>query len=163
MGDIWIGTVDGDILVYDPSIQIRGAPHVFIWSRQTKSIEKYDPSILRKHIRRLTDKIQWQDHYRNYIDWKVSNTGDLDEWQRKQQSYYIEHSNIEQGIEKRHRMRIEELGLTYAGTRRVSEKRVRRMANCYLCKKSLDNEIDLECEACGWILCGCGACGCGFG
>lgn len=38
----------------------------------------------------------------------------------------------------------------------------RRVTHCYRCKKSLDNAIDVECKACGWIICGCGACGCGW-
>ena len=145
MGDIWIGMVDGDALVYDPGIQIRDAPHVFIWSRETKSIGKYDPSMLRKHIRRLTDKGQWQDLYEDYMEWKSSNTGILDKWRREQQSYYTERSKIERRFEER------------------LEERDRRVTNCHSCGKTLDNGIELECEACGWILCDCGACGCGFG
>jgi hypothetical protein len=26
----------------------------------------------------------------------------------------------------------------------------------------LDNAVDVECVACDWIICVCGACGCGF-
>ena len=37
-----------------------------------------------------------------------------------------------------------------------------RTIGCYACKSGLDNEIDLECPRCSWIICtSCGACGCG--
>lgn len=37
-----------------------------------------------------------------------------------------------------------------------------RTTGCYECKSGLDNEIDLECPRCSWIICtSCGACGCG--
>ena len=40
--------------------------------------------------------------------------------------------------------------------------RVHRTTGCYECKSGLDNEIDLECPRCSWIICtSCGACGCG--
>lgn len=40
--------------------------------------------------------------------------------------------------------------------------RSHRTTGCYNCKSGLDNEIDVECPRCGWIICtGCGACGCG--
>jgi hypothetical protein len=38
----------------------------------------------------------------------------------------------------------------------------RRITHCYNCKSHLDNAVDVECSACGWIVCHCGACGCGY-
>lgn len=38
----------------------------------------------------------------------------------------------------------------------------RRVAHCYNCKRHIDNAADVECMACGWIVCKCGACGCGY-
>lgn len=40
-------------------------------------------------------------------------------------------------------------------------EKLKRTPHCYECSSSLDNEIDLECSRCGWIVCSCGACGCG--
>ena len=39
--------------------------------------------------------------------------------------------------------------------------KLRRTPHCYDCGSSLDNEVDLECSRCAWIICSCGACGCG--
>ena len=37
-----------------------------------------------------------------------------------------------------------------------------RTTGCYECKSGLDNEVDLECSRCSWIICtNCGACGYG--
>ena len=37
-----------------------------------------------------------------------------------------------------------------------------RTADCAACRSALDNVRDVECNACGWIVCShCGACGCG--
>jgi hypothetical protein len=38
----------------------------------------------------------------------------------------------------------------------------RRVTHCYSCERRLDNAVDVECSACGWIVCHCGACGCGY-
>jgi len=38
----------------------------------------------------------------------------------------------------------------------------RRVTRCFNCKRQLDNDVDVECSACGWIVCHCGACGCGY-
>ncbi len=52
------------------------------------------------------------------------------------------------------------LDLIDPGTRKVVS--LVRVARCYRCSQPLDNRIDIECNACGWIICTCGACGCGF-
>ena len=36
----------------------------------------------------------------------------------------------------------------------------RRVTVCFKCHAGLDSWFDLECNACGWIVCWCGACGC---
>ena len=50
-------------------------------------------------------------------------------------------------------------GLKEASLRRGDRRH--RIARCYNCTRKVDNEFDLECTACGWIVCDCGACGCG--
>lgn len=51
--------------------------------------------------------------------------------------------------------------LPYQGIREPIKK-MHRKTHCYACKRDLDNLVDLECKACGWIICRCGACGCGY-
>jgi hypothetical protein len=59
----------------------------------------------------------------------------------------------------RHKKRLEKLSVPYFGVRQ--SMRARRVTFCWSCKFGLDNDIDVECATCGWILCRCGACGCG--
>ena len=52
--------------------------------------------------------------------------------------------------------------IEYKGIRDKSKLNPHRVTCCYICKKRLDNSIDVECSRCGWIICSCGACGCGW-
>jgi hypothetical protein len=63
---------------------------------------------------------------------------------------------------ERHKLHLERLGKPYLGTRAAMCAPLHRVTHCYACKGKLDNAIDVECVACGWILCSCGACGCGY-
>lgn len=65
-------------------------------------------------------------------------------------------------LPERHKARMVREGLPYLGIRQrtVSEHRI---THCYSCKSELDNAADVECAACGWIICRiCAACGCGY-
>lgn len=65
----------------------------------------------------------------------------------------------------RHKQRMKDLGRRYSGVADVAEKgegrRVRK-TQCYDCKKPLETGFFLECSACAWMICICGACGCGY-
>ena len=61
-----------------------------------------------------------------------------------------------------HREFIRKIGKAYKGTSKISEAKKHRTTHCYNCHRKLDNSIDLECIACKWIICTCGACGCGW-
>lgn len=63
-------------------------------------------------------------------------------------------------IELRHRQRLEEAGFRYCGVRQRASQL--RWTHCWSCKSLLTNATEIECIACGWILCKCGACGCGY-
>ncbi len=61
---------------------------------------------------------------------------------------------------ERHKYFLAKRKLPYKGIN-DSISRKHRVTHCYVCKEHLDNLVDLECSACGWIICTCGACGCG--
>jgi hypothetical protein len=52
-------------------------------------------------------------------------------------------------------------GLPVLGVRQKAKGKLHRVSHCWSCKNPLDNAVDIECVACGWIVCRCGACGCG--
>lgn len=59
----------------------------------------------------------------------------------------------------KHKNFLSEMGIAYQGTRKAGQK-LHRVAHCWKCATLLDSKLDVECIACGWILCSCGACGC---
>jgi hypothetical protein len=65
-----------------------------------------------------------------------------------------------EAIKAAHASFLRKRGLEDRGTRPGFGHR--RLTHCYGCKHDLDNEVDVECVACGWIVCRCGACGCGY-
>jgi hypothetical protein len=64
--------------------------------------------------------------------------------------------------EERHRAFLKARNVLYQGVRETNKPRLQRVTHCWSCKGHLDNSINVECVACGWILCDCGACGCGY-
>lgn len=68
---------------------------------------------------------------------------------------------ITAAVIENHRMVMQEAGMTYRGVRPISRRY--RTGHCYSCKRTVDNAYDIECAACGWIVCSnYGKCGCGF-
>jgi hypothetical protein len=65
-------------------------------------------------------------------------------------------------LEEKNRSFLERNGKVFAGTRPRSQTLRSRVTHCFACREHLDSTINLECIACGWILCQCGACGCGY-
>ena len=78
------------------------------------------------------------------------------EYAHKKEEFY---SSV---VQERHRQFLNDAGRVAPATRKARKKN--RSSNCWNCKQPVDNSIDLECVACGWIICGsCGACGCTYG
>jgi len=69
--------------------------------------------------------------------------------------------NIQKSIIENHKQVMIDSGRNYLGVRSITS--FRRINNCYSCKRSVDNAYDIECAACGWIICSnCSSCGCGY-
>lgn len=65
-----------------------------------------------------------------------------------------------QSIIDKHRKFLVSIEKSYLGQGVVSH--FARAKHCFKCKGPVNNAFDLECKACGWIICSyCGACGCG--
>jgi len=64
-------------------------------------------------------------------------------------------------IQEKHKAFLKTKGKQFSETRPSSSHH--RESHCYNCKSAVDNKFDVECIACGWIVCNsCGACGCGY-
>ena len=68
---------------------------------------------------------------------------------------------FKENLEKQHKKYIESIGVRYSGVS-VSSKNF-RSTHCYNCKAPLHANFHLECNACHWLICECGACGCDYG
>lgn len=55
---------------------------------------------------------------------------------------------------------LKQRGLPVCGVRKKPPGKFHRVTHCWSCKNPLNNEVDIECVECGWIICRCGACGC---
>lgn len=155
--NLWVGQLDDKSLVYDPDIQLPSSPHLFLWDAESRSIRKYDAALVRKYITRQRNACIVNQCISSYEQWKAS---DGEPWLNQVREFY--ESSKPEALEERHKRRLEELGAPYRGVRKATRERPRRITHCYQCSTELDNAIDLECIACGWILCNCGACGCGY-
>lgn len=69
--------------------------------------------------------------------------------------------NSKEALIQYHKEFLEDRGLPYSGIHIRSSDYKKRETGCYACKGTLNSEVNIECIACGWILCRCGACGCG--
>lgn len=161
--EIWVGQLERKTLVFDPSVQLVGCPHVFLWNFTSKEMEKFIASVSRTLIRKAIDRALTERALLEYEEWRRKYSV---AWLADEQVYYDERLANERiaakGIQELHRQRLELLGLPYDGVRGVLPTRERRKTHCYACKANLDNSVQLECAVCDWILCQCGACGCGF-
>lgn len=126
-----------------------------------------DPSVASTHIAAYE---QWKDAYgaawlqeekRYYDARRVREVAQEAERRAKELAQEEARRQASLTLEERHRSRLEKLGKTYLGVRPATRIHPRRIIHCYACKRGLDNSVDIECVACGWILCTCGACGCG--
>lgn len=72
-------------------------------------------------------------------------------------------AELRKTLPARHREYLAGLGKPDARLRAASLIRPHRVNVCYQCGEPVDNEVDLECVACDWIVChACAACGCGY-
>jgi hypothetical protein len=168
---IWVGELEGKVLIYDPEIQLPDCHHLFLWEPATGEMGKYIANLIRKKIRPHANSSEIAIHVASYRRWH-ENEGIA--WLNQQTTYYDSFretytlqkeaerlANLP--LEEKHKLRLERLGREYQGVRSAArDTRHRRIVHCYACQQELDNSIDIECVACGWILCSCGACGCGF-
>jgi hypothetical protein len=68
---------------------------------------------------------------------------------------------MRENLTERHQEFLNSRGVPDQGRRPLT--RTHRTSHCYNCKSTVDNAVDLECIACGWIICNeCAACGCGY-
>lgn len=174
---IWVGEIEEQSYIYDPSIQLPDCPHIFLWNPSSKEMEKFIADITRQSIKPLKNERIAAHHIAAYQDWhmlhgiswledekKYYESRKAFEVNRKQES--IEHVSEAERTRnltiERHKNDLKNLGKEYRGVRFKRTDIKHRITHCYNCKESLNNLMDIECISCNWIICKCGACGCGY-
>lgn len=134
-----------EILLFDPYIQPANRIKVYLFFLRGKLMGQCHPESIRHRLSTLKG---------NERDSAIKI---YNEWCMKDGRSFFQENNIFE----RHRRHVEKTGSSYLGTRKANPGNL-RIAHCWRCKNHLDNTVDVECKACGWILCRCGACGCGY-
>lgn len=161
----WVGQIRSTeaLLVYDPSLQLANHSQLFVYSLNLGAIRQFAPAELRAIVRTVHGA-QRETALAEYYKWKREN-GEaflLREPLRLEEESRRVEAEAER-IREAHRQRLISLGIDPASiTISPVAPRSLRVTHCYACKRHLDNQTFLECSACNWIICNCGACGCGY-
>jgi len=121
------------------------------WTHYKEDRKKWDPPYYyfeNQYLKSLTEK--------DAFDARTILNGLKDECKHKKEEFY---SSV---VRELHSQFLEKAGRAAPETKKAINKN--RASYCWNCKQPVDNSVDLECSACGWIICGnCGACGCTYG
>lgn len=82
---LWLGLLDDEVLVFDPTLQLPDCPHVFLWS-ESRGMQRFIPVILRTKIRTLRDGGQRETTIAAFETWKLRE--DIERWLGGQRNYY---------------------------------------------------------------------------
>ena len=151
---LWVGVFSATnaLIVYDPIFQRENDEYIYIYSVLGNRVRRMRRGDVRRQVRAAIGK------ERSAAIEKYSR------WSQEGGTYDEVHAAAGMALDKArdlHRKIIEDAGLPYLGVRGI-QARAHRTSHCWACKDPLDSEIALECVACKWMLCKCGACGCTY-
>jgi hypothetical protein len=153
----WYGCGEIGSIVFDSSIQLNDHS-VLLFVLEENDVKKYLADEVRLMLKKETDDEKIKKLEQKYESWRKFYSSKL-KYLASEKPYSFQ--EVKDRAESEHKKRLEKLGLPYKGVNQNPTKE-HRATYCYACGENLDSAIDLECVACGWILCKCGACGCGF-
>lgn len=155
---LWIGefVFSGLMFIYDPALQISNDSQVTIYSLHYEGARSHDRVKLREITRPVLDPERRENALTQYANWRQA------DGQNYVQRELVQREQIaRREIEEKHKIFLKNRAKPFLGTRDRSNFLPPRATHCWACHGSLDSTVNLECVACGWILCTCGACGCG--
>lgn len=165
-GNLWIGrhSVDGDILVFDPTLTDPAASNISFFSLSQFRQRTFPRSVVAEKIEEITDKSQRAKVKKEYQAWAT-----LKATHEEEQSVARAEARTHQreSIIEQHRQFLAARNIPYQGVRDpLSENKPmglkrRRRTKCHTCGIALDDFVGAECVVCNGVLCSCGSCGCG--
>ena len=187
----WVGRIrtTGAIVVFDPALQLPDHSKIYVYSLHRALVRQFVAAELRAIVETVHGS-ESDAAIHEYYSWKAKHADEFlhketlrlaEEEQRlvaaEERNRVAEERNraqrlvaaeertraAEERIRAAHRQRLEALGIDPTSIDLHSVAlRQHRTTRCYACKCHLDSEVFLQCSACQWIICSCGACGCGY-
>jgi hypothetical protein len=160
--DIWVGTLNGIAVVFDPRIQVQESRWVVLYAVPHKRLIPYQ----RSHARSVT-------HPCEDAELRRAAMAAYEAWRRATPESVLEAAaadirHKDEVLARKlaqvivtHRRRLEEHSRIYRGTTEPDGRGHIRNASCRECHRAIGSDTHLVCNACGWIICSsCGTCGC---
>lgn len=160
--DLWLGTLKGISVVYDPGIQVQGSPWVLLVALPHKRLIPYQKAHARSVAKPLADHEDRLAASEAYVAWRrtapKSALDDAADDVRRKNAFLAKKL---QDITAMHRRRLESSSLFYRGVTEPDGRGPIRNASCRECHRAIGSDKHLICSSCGWIVCSsCGTCGC---
>jgi hypothetical protein len=95
---IWVGEVEGEALVFDPSIQLPDCPHLFLWSPTSSTMRKFIAEGIRKRIKPCRNENSLADYIAAYKMW---HTNHASSWIEGEKIYYEERKLLDAELERK--------------------------------------------------------------
>lgn len=157
---LWVGKrnigISDDIFVYDSEMNNLSSGTIYLFSIRLNWMHQFQKDGLREYFSKVSDPVINKMAIEKYINWKTEHGNEFTK---------IHPTSDEQKLQivvEKHKEYINKIQKTYLGFSKSTNK-ILRVTVCFSCKEPLDNRIDIECNACGWIICNrCGACGCDY-
>lgn len=153
---LWFGASDAGVFVFDPSIQPTAVEQIVLFDVERKALARYEKAQAKPKLRTLQDSAKIDLAREKYEKWRYFYSSTI--------PAILSGPPLDfplSPLEERHKQFLKLREKPFLGTRERSTHLPRRSPHCWSCHSELDSSINLECCACGWILCSCGACGCG--
>ncbi len=132
---LWVGELDGDIVVYDIKLQIQGSAYLKLWSLQDNQVFSIERELARQKSRSIKAEQTQAIVKEKYLEWFALHY----------QTYLSEEN---EAVSRRR-------GMSLARTQLGREN------FCKKCALPLTANLMNVCGQCGWIKCRhCGTCNC---
>lgn len=157
---LWVGrhTADSDLLVFDPAQADPTADRLSFYSLTQHRIRIFPRAIAEERILELTDAKGAAQALLTYRERDARRAEHLDE---QNVARAARDERQRDAVLRRHQEYLAGIGQPYEGVRPTSEEsKVRRRTSCRTCGIALDDFAHTACNACGGVLCSCGACSC---
>lgn len=161
---LWVGAINEVHVVYDPALQVPGSRWVLLYLVNREKPVPYR----RRHARTVAVKhdASHPEYLRNlerYLGWRGALNSE--QVQALFNDIRLKDGTLEEETETtrgKHEAFLSPRRSKYLGAVEPKFSGFVRNANCMQCHRAIGSDLNLECNACRWIVCpNCGACGCG--